>query len=299
MQNFSVASASLTLNHEAIGVSKNITVSLNLNSLENVKSVILDYGDSQSNVTFFNINQAGFSDDFYHSYSSKGNYSISANFRLGGKIFSIQKNITVINENDTIAPSIDLIYPSDNAKIKNSSITFSYSASDNVALRNCTFSLYNSTNTNGLLTYSASDRVYQVSITSPVNDKINNITLDDFDQRDYYWEVLCYDNSSNYNFEASYFNVNLSEYTLAAVTPVQNTSYAQEEEVSYLISAVDNFLEKESSFNSDQLEVLNDLGISKELDYNKKRLIQIDQDFKYNLNFISDTSLREKKRNDR
>ena len=90
--------------------------------------------------------------------------------------------------------------------IHSDKITFRYKAEDNVKIENCTFELYNYSNRDGELEYSQTN-------TNLNNNQTIEITLQNFKETRYSWNVYCCDNSSNCNDDFDYdksFEVSLS-----------------------------------------------------------------------------------------
>ncbi len=140
------------------------------------------------------------------------------------------------------------------------------------------------------------------------DDKGKELTLDDFDEGDYYWEVECYDNSSNNNRKGYVFEVNFSdnggnkdngegnENTVNLNSDEdENNTYERKGEVENLVDSINSFLEKEKTFDAEQKEALEDLDLGKKLNFYKKRLLQIDQDLKHNIKFITDQDLKQQR----
>jgi len=109
--------------------------------------------------------------------------------------------------------------------------------------------------------------------------------------------IECYDNSSNYQYDSRDFKIDFpSNITPSSTNTTQQTSsglnnnlnYTGATEIKNLISDLNTFLTKQQSYNPDQKEAMDDLGISNNLDYYNKRLAQIDQDLNNNVNYIKD-----------
>ena len=117
----------------------------------------------------------------------------------------------------------------------------------------------------------------------------------DFNEGNYSWYIICYDNSSNEltkkrDFKISFLNNSTNQ------TKLQNLSHDKEEEINELTKNLEDFLIKMNSLSLEELDALNDLGITSDLKYYQKRLIQINQDLGNNIKFITDSQLREKRK---
>lgn len=290
-KNFSVAKIELDVQETEIETGEDTTISVNINSPgEKITSVILDFLDGQSNIDSYQINTNSFTKSFIHSYSQTGDYLPRVLVGIGGKTYTItNQNIEVTSGEDSENPEITLISPKNSEIITKDSVTFSYKAEDNENLSSCTYELYNESGSFGKLEYTKTTNNLE-------NNKIVEIPLKEFDEGIYTWYVGCYDNSSNYQEESRTFTISFSGAVLTTdyLTNLKST-YSEQTEVEQTISNLETFLTKAESFDLDKKQILEDLGISTELTYYKKRLLQIDQDLSYNLKFISDTTLREKR----
>lgn len=306
VKNFSVAKAELSSNKDKVKVGEEVKLSAAVNSpIEKINSIILDYGDSSSNISYYSIDENTKNIDFYHKYNSKGNYTVKLKIIIASKLFEIEKNgIEVEDSKDSEAPKITLLDPEDDEIIKANEVTFSYKAEDNTKIDNCTFELYNYSKDFGTLDYTEKH-------TDIKNNEIKEIKLKNFKEGDYSWNVFCCDNSSNCNGDLDYsrdFKIasdsslsTLSSSTGSSTSSTNNTSqenatHEKKQEINILLSDIENFLVKTESYGLEEKEVLEDLGILEDLEYYKKRLTQIDQDLGNNLKFITDDVQREKRR---
>ena len=294
IKNFSVAKIEFYSNKNKTKVGEEIKFSLNINSpAEKITSIILGFGDESNNISYYSMNDNSKNIDFYHRYARRGNYTISLKTIIANKIFEMKQiRVEIEDPKDDEAPKITLLYPEEDDLIENDKITFSYRAEDNVKINNCTFELYNYSERLGVLDYK---EVH----TSIINNETKEIKLQNFKEGPYSWNVFCCDNSSNCNADLEYdrdFSVELNSSTKNTSKSEENeTSHEKKQEITLIISNINNFLVKED-FSIEEKEVLEDLGILENLEYYKKRLTQIDQDLAYNLKFITDDALREKRK---
>jgi len=293
-RNFSVASMSLDFDNDDIGVGEEISFNINISSpVEKISVYELKFGDGESKIETFWPYVNSVTKTITHSYNSSGDFTLNLTAIIDGKLFSFTKNgVEVINKKDTESPEIDLIYPEDNAIINKDSITFEFKASDNVKLSNCTFSLYNSSD-NFL------ELIYQKTYSDVKNNELIKVPMVDFEKRDYYWDVECYDNSSNYDWKGNFFSVGNAPENVSSEAQNNeeevNESYERQGEVNYLLDKINEFIEKREIFNIDEKEAVDDLGLMEDLEFYKKRLLQIDQDLKHNIKFITSEDLKEKR----
>jgi len=297
--NFSVASANLLLNSTSIKKGESVKITINVNSPgKPLSTIILDYGDGTNDYVTPNSNT--FSGEFTKKYLQKGTYSPKLLIAIPGEnIFNSTKNgVTVIevqNEGDTTSPSITLYEPAHKEILNDEIINFSYKASDNIKIQNCTFKLYNncaslnscSTGDSNLIFPLNSQQRAIATNSSVQNNKEMIIKLQDFEDGIYLWEVECYDNSSNSDFEWNIFQIANN------TTVVSSSDYEQKEEIDALKEQADNFLNY--GFNLEEKEVLDGLNLINDTKYYKKRLLDIQDFFEENYKYVSTEELREKK----
>ena len=177
---------------------------------------------------------------------------------------------------DTTSPQVNLLGPLSGDNVNKSNFEFSYDASDNEGLANCTIKLYSLVNASvsgSTLQYSSENLDEEVLDSNPLFGR-NNLSFDGLDESIYSWRVDCYDNAGNSNWDEEYFIVNLS---------TKEKDYPKKEKVENLISSVNIFLDKEEDFKSKEKEVAKELSLIKDLEYYKKRLIDIDRSLSYEL----------------
>jgi hypothetical protein len=251
----------------------------------------LDWGDGSTLVNPGAMNVLFFNSSINHTYQTTGTFNAMLTVFVAG--ISYQKNlaITVTNNADKTDPAVTLISPSNNEEIESSSANFSYKASDNVYVSNCTLSIY--FYNNSLL----GTLVYSTTSTS-VNGQTINVSLVDFDYGDYSWDVSCYDNSSNYADESRDFSM-VSVANLASTQSAAEELNLSEEDrktvtlIDYLLSKINNFTSKENSYDIKAKEAISDLKIDDKMTNYKKLLLQMKQDISYNLGYMHDDSLRQ------
>jgi hypothetical protein len=300
LHNFSVAN--LNLEHPTSGeTGEEIVVNLILESpVEKISYLMIDYGDEKNNgPEYLGISRNTIQDTFAHTYTEAGTYQIKAIFKINGNDYEISRyDITITASEDEESPDITLNYPKNEQTIKNETITFDFDINDNIKTENCNFSLYNVTYSSGLWTYNDDTLVYKENKYNIENDDNIEIILTDFSERDYAWEVECVDNSSNYDFETEYFSVSFSNETalktLNSLSKKEN-DYDKKELVEELIRNANHFIDNESVWNIDEKNALKDLDIINDVKFYKKRLVQIDQDLKYNLHYIVGADLRDQR----
>lgn len=290
-QIFSVASANIEFTPGTYDINEKVEIKFGVKSPnKNIISYFLELGDSYENPIFnMNYNQKEISSSFQQSFSYEGNKEIKLKLQIQGEnYFEIEKSgIKIENKGDSSAPDISLIYPKHNAIIYDDTITFEYEVTDNVKVKNCTFRLYNDSSEDEFENVRETDK----SIAN--GDKIK-VPVVKFESGEYLWYVECFDNSSNSDWEVNSFEVILDNSTNKTISS-QFTDYEQREEVEDVIGEVNAFLLDEEDFEADIKEVLEDLGISEDIEFYKKRLLQIDQYFKENYKYVDTEELRKQK----
>ena len=296
---FSVASANLSFNTTQIqeGQTVNIGASV-ISPLEIISYIILDYGNGTLSYQTTPTNL--FSKNYFGRYTWDGQFTVKMNLIVGGNSFEIQKNgITVTDVPSGIdddAPSISLLNPDDEEIIKGSIVNFSYKASDNIKIQNCTFKLYGNCASMNYCSTSDSNLIFPLNSQqkalannfSVKNNKEVEINLKDFEDGIYEWIVECYDNSSNYDWEIGFFEVRVNQTSQAT-----SQDYDQKEEIEVLKEQADAFII--TNFNLEEKEILEDLNILNDTKYYKKRLLDIENFFKENYKYVSSPTLRETK----
>ncbi len=300
LTNFSVVSANIVLNTTSIEEGKSVKITVNVNSPNKViQTIILDYGDGTNDYRTPNSNI--FSGEFTKKYVQEGTYSPILVVTIPGEnTFNITKNGLTVTENenpeDDDPPSITLYNPEHKEVFNEEVINFSYKASDNIKIQNCTFKLYE--NCASLTTCSTSETnlVFPVNSQqraiannfSVQNNKEVEIKLQDFEDGIYLWEIECYDNSSNHDSEWNIFQIAVNG------TSVQvSLDYDHKQEVEELKELADNFLSFE--FDLEEQEVLEGLNLLNDAKYYKKRLLDIQDFFQENYKYVSSEELKEKK----
>src|SRR3989339_602670 len=167
------------------------------------------------------ITQAG-------NYSIKGDFvPISTFFLNNNKNFTItNQTIKIISNKDAISPEIEQIYPLNNEIINKASINFSYKANDSIKLDNCTYELYKYEGSIGYEEYTTTKKPIE-------NNELIEIQMIDFNEGNYSWYIICYDNSSNEltkkrDFKIDFLNNSTNQ------TKLQNVSHDKEEEINEL-----------------------------------------------------------------
>jgi uncharacterized membrane protein len=295
---FYVANAEIMFNQENYDVDEEIQISFSIeipNGLT-IESGVFFFGDN--NQQLIGGSTTSINKQYLHSYEDSGNYIPKLQIILDtedslSELFEIEGNqISVETSEDTTSPDIDLIYPSHNSIIYQTDITFEFEATDSVKMENCTFRLYNDSNDDEL-----------DNVEAFWDDFGNGETLEykvvDFDDGDYLWEVECYDNSSNSDYDFNSFKIRLDNSSFSSSGGPSSsegyTDYELKEELEEVLDKVNDFLENFGSLEIDEKEFLEDLGISEDIPFYKKRLIQIDQYFKENYKYVDSDALREQK----
>jgi hypothetical protein len=287
-QTFSVASANIIFTPGTYEINENIGVNFIIEAPgKTISNVILRSGNGNDDL----IGNSGDSlnENEAYSYPLEGNYQISLETTIIGVAgtFILEKpGINIINSGDTTPPDVDLIYPGHNVAVYSDEIIFEYEANDEEDVKECIFTLYNITGSRERELYTQKD--------DPENGKVFEVHMVDFDQGEYEWEVNCSDNSNNWEEDFNVFEVIFGNSS-ASSSSSKFTNYELKEEVEEVIGEINAFLIDEEKFEADIKEVLDDLGISEDIDFYKKRLLQIDLYFKENYKYVDSETLLEQK----
>ncbi len=290
---FSVATANIQFSNTDIEINEELEININLDSTNQKKiSWIILESDGNAIEYKTGINSDSFDSTFTHEFSSAGTYDVDLEVGFVGvtETYTFSRNgITVTDPGDNEVPDVDLISPKNNEKINETEITFSYKVNDDSKVKNCTFELYMYENGVGTLEDS------QVTKNPKHNTKIK-LPYEEFEEGEYSWNIYCCDNESNCNdwdtFERE-FEVVFGKTTS---TKNENKDYPEKEEIEKIIENLNSFMNLQDSLSLEEKDALNDLGITENLTFYKKRLTQIDQDLATNIKFISSETLKEERR---
>ncbi len=291
-ENFSVVGANITFQPGVYEIGENIPISFKVDSFnELINYVIFRFGDGEDEL--INVNEDKINRNYLHSYNSHGDYDVSLEIKINGDtgFFTIDKTGIVIESTyDNNNPEVTLIYPNNNDILESENITFEFKVSDEVHIENCTFRLYNNTNNEEF-----TDVKREWDNLGKNHAQEYKVIF--FEKGDYWAEVECYDNSSNKNYDFNSFQINFGDYESSnnLNSNKQFTEYQIMPEVERVLGIVNDYLENENQFNSDKKEIYEDLGISDNIDFYKKRLLQIDQYFKENYKYVDTEALRKQK----
>jgi hypothetical protein len=287
-------------------INKEVTFFLDIDSIKSgkkVSNIIVSYGDgSANNLDGWSFNDLRYTKNMGHTYNKTGNYDFEVEFMINGEQFSVTHKIKIESDEDNIDPEVNLLSPEDEAMINIDNATFKFEVEEKNEIKECNFSIYNVTYSQSLWSYDEDDLVYNYKLT---NSQLNSleegksveIEIVDFEERTYAWEVGCLDNSSNYGWSANFFEVSFNGQSNLNTLLSNNSAnyYSKENIVKNLIDKSTEFIEKEEIWSNDEKQALEELGLINEVKYMKKRLIQIDQDLKYNIDYISSESLKQQR----
>lgn len=246
-------------------------------------------------------------EQYSKNYTSTGSYALQLGIFVNGtEYLSLPQTITVTSEEDTTDPKVTITSPRDDYFFSyydyQKNIDFKFKVVEDVKLEKCEINIYNSTShSNGVEDLILED-------TSPVNTtnlaKLSNgeevtISYNQFEEKKYALEMECWDNSSNHNFDLISFEVSYSNSTILSVNSSSTAEhYSKEDLVTTLTERANEFIGREETWTADEKKALDDLGFIDEVKFYKKRLIQIDQDLKFNMKYISSEILRAQKINE-
>lgn len=299
-EDINIANINISKNKNNTIVNETISFTINYESPLDLTCYYLNFGDN--NKTSECPNTKLISRTINYDYKNSGIYYPTINFISGNRNLTYSLGtINITNPYDIDKPTIYIINPLDDSIIKNSSINFIYRAEDNIDLNNCTFSLYNAIGSDWAWSYGESDLIYRKTNTTLKNNENVEINLNNLQEKNYFWEISCYDNSSNNKIREVFLTINLSDVSLSATSTtaeesINYTKYAEKSELEEIKTKLNDFLVKQESFTIDQKQALEDMGFTTEFNYYNKRLNQIDQDLGYNLKYIEDSNLREQRK---
>jgi hypothetical protein len=233
-----------------------------------------------------------------------GVYSLSLNVLIDNVQYSFGglNDLVVGAQEDVVDntdPDISLIFPSWEDEVDGDEIVFKYRVNEDNGIDNCSLNLYNAKKDSSGV-YQTDDLVFPISPNDEAlafEDGLSDgeeieIRLIDFDDNeDYIWEVRCYDNAGNEGWDFNYFSMKLGGDEKVSSS---EANYSRKSEVEDLINKINSFLEKEEDFNLEERRILDILGLSSDMVFYKKRIIQMDQDLKFNLKFME--SVKREKR---
>ncbi|MGV8151842.1 MAG: hypothetical protein ACP5OG_02080 [Candidatus Nanoarchaeia archaeon] len=275
-RNFTIPEINLEIDKNNILKNQSINFIINISSNEKISSYILDFNDNSAYVTNISVNAYSINLPISHAYANEGTFKPKLAIMIQGRVFYIEKNITVNSStSDNASPSIELISPEDDSTLEDNSVVFSYKAEDNIRISNCTLEIYNDSGSFGEL-------IYEKTTTDIANNKEINLTRD-LAEGEYSWYVFCYDNSSNYNEESKEFKIELESESTTLTTQSSKSSLSKEktqevEKAREVIEKINNFLNKSDSFQQEEKQVIDNLKLFSVLNSYKTRLLQIEKD---------------------
>lgn len=245
------------------------------------------------NDVIFGSGFGGISSSSYTA-SDEGTFDVEAEITVSGKNYVIDGGSLVVESGvDSDGPDVNLIFPDWEDVIHDNDITFRYDVSEKNGIKNCSFKLYNTKKdssgvqqTNDLIfPISSYDKTLAIDNDVEDGDEIS-VKLIDFDENeDYIWEVRCFDDAGNEGLDFNYFSVDVVNGSNKVST--NESYYSRKDEVADLIDKINSFLEKEDSFGLEERRVLDILGLSEDMSFWKKRVVQMDQDLKFNLKYMT------------
>ncbi|HVY01910.1 MAG TPA: PKD domain-containing protein [Candidatus Nanoarchaeia archaeon] len=258
----------------------------------------IDWNDGSAIFNSSYIGASYVSNTLSHLYNSSGTYNVKLTAVVANVSYEKIISVTIVSIGsvvDNTDPSIILIYPEEGDELTGSTINFTYFAKDNIYVSNCTLSVYYYKNNSplGVLIHSQVDKT--------VNNKNTSVYLDDLSSGSYSWDIGCYDNSSNYYDQDASFELSNSNVYATYSEPELNLNSADQlmlNDVNNLLEKINNFITKEDSYGLKEKEAIADLGLDDKINGYKKILIQNKLDISYNLGFMRDETLREKRKSE-
>jgi hypothetical protein len=291
LRTFSVVELNIWTNKNSAQTNEEMTFRAEVNSPISIQGYTLNLIENNKQ---YDDNVPG--KEFKYTYSTAGDYatSLRVSYFPGGEVFQTTKQILISNFQDTSEPQITLDAPKNNAYIIKEPVEFRYSVSDDSKISRCTYELYRVIDGTETLDYDQTDNNIQ-------SGGEIEIILRDFDNSKYSWYVFCCDDQSNCNGELEYnreftFNLGGNSSTNPASSSTNYSNHENKDEIDEIIDRVDDFEKQIQESSLDIQEALEDLGISENLTFYKRRLIQIDQDLGTNLRFIEGDDKREERK---
>jgi len=270
---------SISISSQDNNLGEETTLNVEVDTGMTLEKITIDWGDGNPEETFplNHIYGNNIEEEYTHEYDEEGTYTIVATvFSDNGLTDQDTENQKIETpEVEDQKPTITLISPSNKQTIKNQRVDFVFRVSDDQKVSSCQYELYNNKGTFKELNY-----------TQNVNNLQENadlkISLEEFEEGNYTWYIICQDDSSQERREGREFTIKLY-------------NHPHEKEIKELLQEIDNFLKEEESFEVEKKEAIEKMGIYKEMIYYQKRLLQINQDLGNNFKYISDETLRTQK----
>lgn len=297
---------SFSVNPQRARVNQTIQFTVEFNSnINQTVYYVLDYNDGNfSNIPSRTLSEL--QETFDHQYVSSRNYTPELTFVIvsqNNNLTKYTKSVEIwqnTTHEDTSDPEINLLEPDDDSEIDQDTINFSYSVEDESPITNCTLTLYYY-NQSGLI----GAKVYENVKKNLPNSTQVNLTLSDFDDGDYSWDVGCFDSMDNYQEESEEFTVDKTgeedseesnQRVLFSSQDSVNENYERKADVENLLSQINSFLEKYEQYGIDEKEAIAELNLLEETNFYKKKLLQIKLDLQTEVDKMSDEQKRDQRR---
>jgi len=199
----------------------------------------------------------------------EGTYKIKLkNIQGGSKNFGEIEfgTLTVNNGDDITDPDVKLIYPDWEDEVDSEDIEFEFKVDEARGIENCSFKLYSAKEGSGGV-YQTDELLFPLSSNDKKlaemgdvkDDKKVELRLIEFDEGDYIWEVKCFDEAGNDDWDFNYFEVKFEDSVEKKENNKAN-NYSRQDEVAELIEKMNEFLEKEDDFGIEERRILDILG---------------------------------------
>jgi len=278
-ESFHITDAEITLDRNSAKIGEEIIIIIELDAKnEDITKTEIDFGEDPKNLDYIGQTFKEKTINLKYNYSETGNYKIKTLFKVNNIPLELESETITISDpaDDNEPPEITLISPKDKSIIQDETITFKYKVNDDEKINYCEYFLYLDKEGGW------SDLDYSTTKETPELNKEIEVKLTSFEDGEYTWYVTCKDNFGK-ETEKSY------DLT------VKTTKHEYEDEIKEAQDNLDAFLEKVENYKLEQKNALDELGISEDLTYYKKRLTQIDQDLGKNIKFISNENLKEER----
>jgi hypothetical protein len=193
------ASTSNTISYSVTDINDNLMNCTLLISINNPPNTVINITRSIANSTTINI-------EYINSTNTIFYWRVNCTDGISSNISHAQ-NFTI----DTVGPSIGLDYPSSEQIVTSSNIVFNYTPLDTNSINNCTLYV-NNTGWNAMQT-----------VLLPNNGEMNSFLEEILLDRDYKWNVCCYDIVGNSMCNSTNSSFSVNAHPPRSITALHNT----------------------------------------------------------------------------
>ncbi len=257
------------------GEEAELEITINTDGLT-TKKILTKWGDGEKDSQEIPFSGRGVPLDYSHEYEKAGEYEIEVEVEFENH--SSEKETIDIEVEEKVEedkkPTIIITYPKNNPLIKTDTVTFKFTPNDDKNLSICDFKVYKKHNNQNILEYND-------SVQNPELNKEYSLTLKEFEDANYSYQITCKDNKSQ-------------SITASEKFTIKTQKHKREKEINSKIELIESFLNKE--FTPEQEETLTELEILKDLRFYKKRLAQINLDLGSDFVSITDETKKQQRK---